>query len=386
MHNDEREGRRPVAHPLQNHPGLRDRRELPLRPSLANLKLDTRTQGALPTACASFVLLGVLVLFFLAQMDLGPHAALQDHGWDASRLLEVTDPELALFWALAVLAGLSMIALGISMAVRAIRQPLREQKRYYALRGLTEPSPRQRRALRPAGHWMHHRGAWPLTIECFPTSQGMTARQVRSFRTFLPEPAERDRDDLAADWGILNAQDAREAIETYLHTGIHSLDFALTLREGGIDAAERMAALSDLPVSRVLEISASLHGRPAQLLWGWDLIRTGIIVRFSVIAGYLTTDEGLERLEEITDYIAALFPTEHELIENCELGFAFWAGAAKRAELRERASDAEDYLSSEWPGTLGPWPAPSGRPLPPAMADGFAQILGRHEDGEGITG
>lgn len=189
-------------HPLQNHPGLRDRRELPLRVSLANLKLDARAQGALPTACASFILLGVLVFFFLFLMDFGPRTALQGTGWDRGHLLETTDAELLIFWSLAIPAGLVMIAFWVFLAVRAMRRPLREQERYYAFRGLSEPSPRQRRALRPVGHWMHHRGAWPLTIECFPSSEGMTARQVRSFRTFLPEPAERDRHDLAADWGI----------------------------------------------------------------------------------------------------------------------------------------------------------------------------------------
>ncbi len=130
-----------------------------------------------------------------------------------------------------------------------------------------------------------------------------------------------------------------------------------------------------MPTARLLELGDRRDGHPPQLLWGWDLVRTMVIVRFSVIAGYLSVEEGLTRLEEITDYVVTLFPTEQELIDNCVIGFAIWDGVDQRAELRARRQRGEEYLRGEWPTTLGPWPTSSGRPLPPAMADGFQAIL-----------
>jgi hypothetical protein len=79
----------PTAHPLQNAPGRTDRRELPVRVSVRNLVLDSRSTspGALGTAVGGFLLLGVLVLAFLMSMDLGPLAALRERDGDPSRLL-----------------------------------------------------------------------------------------------------------------------------------------------------------------------------------------------------------------------------------------------------------------------------------------------------------
>jgi hypothetical protein len=253
-----------------------------------------------------------------------------------------------------------------------VRRPLTEQRRYYRLRGLGAPSERQRRALRTGAHWMHYRGAWPLTLELFPTSEGMTPRQARSFRTFRPEPAESERDGLAADWGILHAVEARAAIEDALTIGIHSADFAAGLHGADFASVDRTAALANVPATAIWDLGRERDGHPPQLLWGWDLVRTTVIIRFAVIAGHLTAEEGLDRLEQTADCIAALFPTEEELIENCLIGFALWAGTEKRGELRARTADAAEYLRGSWPAALGPWPAPSGRPLPAAMADGFA--------------
>lgn len=364
-----------MAHPLQNHPGLIDRPELPLRASFRNLALDARASGALPTAVSSWIVLGVCILFFLAWVELGPVATFREAGGDLDAFVESAGTGMLVFWGVAALVGLACIALGVQLALTALRRPLREQARYYRLRGLTEVSERQRRALRVGGHWWYLKATWPLSIECFPSSEGMTERQVKSFRTFLPEPADKDRDDLASDWGILNAQEARATIEQYLTGGVHSFALAATLHEGDAGTIDRWAAIADVPTTRLLELADRRHGRPPQLLWGWDLVRTAVIVRYSVIGGYLTLEEGLQRLEEITDYVVTLFPTEQELIDNCVIGFAIWGGVDQRAELRARRQRGEEYLRSEWPAVLGPWPTSSGRPLPPAMADGFQAVL-----------
>lgn len=364
-----------MAHPIQNHPGLIDRPELPLRASVRNLALDARASGSLPTAVTSWIVLGVCILFFLAWVELGPVATFREAGGDIGAFLESAGTGMLTFWGIAALVGLACIALGVQLGLTALRRPLREQAHYYRLRGLTEVSERQRRALRVGGHWWYLKATWPLSMECFPTSEGMTERQVKSFRTFLPEPADSDRDALASDWGILNAQEARERIEQYLTTGVHSFALAATLRDGDVATIDRWAAIADVPTPRLLELADARAGHPPQLLWGWDLIRTAVIVRFSVIGGYLTAEEGLARLEEITDYVVTLFPTEEELIENCLIGFAIWDGVDQRAELRRRRESGQQFLRSEWPATLGPWPTASGRPLPPAMADGFQAVL-----------
>lgn len=364
-----------VGHPLQNHPGLLARPELPLRPSVRNLALDTRANGALPTAVVSWIVLGGCLLFFLLWVDLGPLHTLREAGGDLGEFVESAGPGLLLFWGVAALVAVGCIALGVQLALTATRRPLREQRRYYRLRGLAEVSERQRRALRIGGHWMYLKAGWPLSIEIFPTSEGMSPRQVRSFRTFLPEPADKDRDDLASDWGILNAQEARTTIDQYLTGGVHSFALAETLHDGSAEDVDRWAAIADVPTTQLLELADFRDGRPPRLLWGWDLVRTAVIVRFSVIGGYLTVEEGLQYLEEITDYTVTLFSTEEELIENCVIGFAIWGGVDQRAELRARRASGVDYLRSEWPAALGPWPTPSGRALPPAMADGFAAVL-----------
>lgn len=364
-----------MGHPLQNHPGLVSRPELPLRPSFRNLALDARANGALPTAVVSWIVLGAGILFFLAWVDLGPVDTLREVGGDLGAFVESAGYGMLIFWGIAALVGLACVALGVHQALTATRRPLREQARYYRWRGLTEVSARQRRALRIGAHWWYLKAAWPLSLECFPTSEGMTERQVKSFRTFLPEPADKDRDDLASDWGILNSREARATIDQYLTDGVHSFALAATLHDGSAEDADRWAAIADVPTTRLLELADSRDGQPPQLLWGWDLVRTAVIVRFSVIGGYLTVEEGLQRLEEITDYVVTLFPTEEELIENCVIGFAIWDGVDQRAELRARRASGEEYLRSEWPATLGPWPTPSGRALPPAMADGFEALL-----------
>lgn len=376
------------AHPLQNAPGRTDRREFPVRATVRNLVLDSRSSspGALGTAVGSFLLLGVLVLVFLMTMDVGPVTALRDLDGDLGRLLAETSSDLMLLWGVFLAAGLGCFVIALSLAVPAVRRPLTEQRRYYRLRGLSAPSERQRRALRTGAHWMHYRGAWPLTLELFPTSDGMTPRQAHSFRTLRPEPSESERDGLAADWGILNAVEARAAIEHALTTGIHSAGFAVELHEADVAWADRIAALANVPTTTVWELGRAREGHPPQLLWGWDLVRTSVIIRFAVIAGYLTAEEGIDRLEQTTDFIAALFPTEEELIENCLIGFALWAGAEKRGELRARAADAAEYLRGSWPAALGPWPAPSGRPLPEAMEDGFASAIAEHGSRTGPDG
>lgn len=269
-----------MGHPLQNHPGLVSRPELPLRVSFRNLALDARANGSMPTAVVSWIVLGAGILFFLAWVDHGPVDTLREAEGSLGAFVESAGLGVLIFWGSAALIGLACVALGVQLALTAMRRPLREQARYYRLRGLTEVSARQRRALRIGGHWWYLKATWPLSMECFPISEGMTERQVRSFRTFLPEAAHKDRDDLASDWGILNAQEARSTIDQHLTGGVHSVALA-TLRDG----------------------------------------------------------------------------------------------SGQRAELRARRASGEDYLRSEWPATLGPWPTSSGRPLPPAMADGFQAVL-----------
>lgn len=368
-----------MAHPLQNHPGLQARPELPLRASWRNLSLDARANGALPTAVASWVVLGAGILFFLLWVENGPLATFREVGGDVGALVDTAGPGMVAFWVIAALVGVACLGLGAHLGLTAVRRPLREQRRYYRLRGLTEVSERQRRALRVGGHWWHLKATWPLSMECFPTSSGLTERQVTSFRTFLPEPADKDRDDLAADWGILNAQEARSTIDQHLIGGVHSHALAATLHEGDASTVDRWAAIADVPTARLLELGDRRDGHPPQLLWGWDLVRTMVLVRFSVIAGYLSVEEGLTRLEEITDYVVTLFPTEQELIDNCIIGFAIWDGVDQRAELRARRQRGEEYLRGEWPAALGPWPTSSGRPLPPAMADESARSSPRTE-------
>ncbi|MFC0674407.1 DUF1266 domain-containing protein [Brachybacterium hainanense] len=370
-----------MPHPLQNHPGSASRREFPVRATMRNLQLDRRYGGRMYTAVVTWALLGVLILVFLGRMEVGPLVRLREAGWDLGTVLSSTAPGMLLFWVIALAAGLGCLVLAVQLVRGARLRPLREQHRYYRIRGLAAPDDRLRRALRIGGHWMHQRSAWPLTIEVFPTSAGMTPRQVRSFRTLPLETPESERDGLAEDWGILDAQQARAMIDQYLQAGVHSYALAATLAGGDLEELEATAALADVPLSRLLELGETRDGHPPQLLWGWDLVRTAIIVRFSVIGGYLGREEGIDRLEEITDLAAALFPTEQELVENCEIGFALWAGTGGRAELRQRRAADAEYLAGEWPCALGPWPRPSGRPLPQAMADGFASLL-REDEGE----
>ncbi|GAA1731259.1 DUF1266 domain-containing protein [Brachybacterium phenoliresistens] len=278
------------------------------------------------------------------------------------------------------------LALAVSLYLSALRRPLREQRRYYALRGLEAPDERLRRALRTSAGWSHLKSIWPLTLEVHPSSEGMTPRQARSFRTLPLMSAEENRDGLASDWGILHAQHARATLSEYLNVGVHSHGFAMAIHHGDPDALDSLAALADMPTTRLLEIGSAHEGRPPQLLWGWDLVRTAVIVRQSESAGYLDRETAIDLLEEITDHIVALFPTEQELLENCQLGFALRAGPERRAEVRERKRLDAEYLAGEWPTVLGPWPSPSGRPLPPAMAEGFARDLHPHEDDEDAEG
>lgn len=365
-----------MSHPLQNHPG---QRELPARASVRNLMLDRRSNGALPTAASSTVILGLLVLFMLWRIDLGPWQTMRTAGWDLGPVLDEVDKELLVFWAVAAVIGLGLLSLGAWIFVSALRRPMREQRRYYSWHGTPEPDAWRRRAMRVGASWMYLNGAWPLTMEYFPTAAGLTPRQVRWFRTFLPEPADADRDELASSWGILNAQAATEAIETYLSNGIHSEVFAASLREDGLTMADHVAALADVPTDEVMALVDAHDGRPPQLLWGWDLIRTSVIVRGCVGAGYLSDEQALGHLETITDLVTAIFPDEESLVRNCEIGFGLWAGAESRADLRSRRELGRAYLASSWPEQLGPWPTPSDRELPQAMAEGFGWATDRRD-------
>lgn len=154
----------------------------------------------------------------------------------------------------------------------------------------------------------------------------------------------------------------------------------------GIAFAEDLAALVGVDVTEVIECFVSSDGRPPRLLWGYDLVRGIHIVRSGYMSGYLDRDSAWEYLEQLTDYITALFPDEESFLMNLRLGHAHWAGASQRWEIQERGREYASYMQSNWPERLGQWPSPLRHALPPDMVSGFLEFRAQLREAYGSTG
>lgn len=358
-----------MSHPLQNHPGTR---KLPIgvSPALSRYGRDRLRVNAL--AGGVLILILGICIYAAFQSEHGPPALLGRAGGSVTDALRLATPEERKFNLIMVVVPVALLLCIVAGFFVGTLRPLREQRAYYRLQRHAAPTVAQLRNLRIAGVWSYHKQFWPTSLEFWPMGKGIAERKHGRFRTFGLQTVAEEREQTASDWAILHRTNASDVIESILAVGVHSREFAARMELNGLEYAEALAAQTDADIARIYDELSEKDGRPARLVWGYDLIRAHHIARSAFMADFFDRETAERYLARITDCVAELFHTEEEFAFNLRLGFAVWAGPTHLHGSVERREVFAEYFRSEWVGKLGPWPRPSGCELPENMRSGYA--------------
>jgi hypothetical protein len=288
---------------------------------------------------------------------------------------------------LEVVAGAAValvLAVWLYTALVLTNGPAREQLRYHTESGTIAPTHAQLDHLRVLAAWNHDGGGWSQTLEFHPRDARLSPRQRSRYHYLHLAPTSDFVEQLDADWNVLTGGEALALVDQVMSEGMHSRPYAVSSALRGVDLAERLATLTDLPITTVLDSVAPSSLRPAAYLWGYDLQRTAALTSIAYMAGLLDESAAWDALERCADAIYAMFPAEEDYLINCRIGHAFWANSAGAAMERKRAYDA--YLSSDWPMRRREWPTVPASRMSERMRSGFSREIAEARSSAGPEG
>ncbi len=261
-----------------------------------------------------------------------------------------------------------IVGLAIMLFRRARKARIREQERYYELGGLTPLNLEQREALQLDGVHIGMNN-WCETLEDWPC-EARLPKPTPEFRSFVVYTVQKALEDLDQSWGVLNCESFRDVINR-LFGGMHSIHFAQVA--SGPDAQAMFQRLSDLVgVDRavVAAASRSQEGRPAKLLWAFDIWRALRMSRDAYTAAIISEEEAWETILKASRWMHTIFSDLADYQLNLRLGHAFWSNDLAQVNERKRVLDSFWDNEAKRPIRELPWRS-THENLPDYVMDGF---------------
>ncbi|UNM97041.1 DUF1266 domain-containing protein [Ignatzschineria rhizosphaerae] len=351
---------------LQNHPGYTAIPTSSLRVVCEAITTIQRKPSIMSPLMTAFY----IIFMILAIMGLGIFGLLIYVILDSS----VIEFSLKMGVVLAALALPVLIFIGIIGSL--CKRVKSEQYRYYQTTGRKPLTIEQRAALRLDLVMIYNMKGWAETLEFMPVKE-FVAGDTYQYRALMLTTQESHRSGVFSDWGIVDRQGYREAMES-LWQGMHSSSFALTMAR--VPAEERinhslvrkLAALLEIPSEKIIANIDSYNGKAPALLWGFDLRRAIYLSRICYGAGIISEEEAWEDLLKTSRYIHAIFPDFDSYHQNYLLGYAYWMMDFEA--IKARRNEYEHFKKTcKWQMKDLPWHPESQDVLLQFMRDGFQE-------------
>lgn len=213
--------------------------------------------------------------------------------------------------------------------------PRREMLRYLQAGRLTPLSERQRRALQPNIVHCYNRGWWIETLEMWPCSHRLPHTRGYWLLDIEAEPA-CSRSSLKSDWDIESREDYLHMFDR-LQQGLHT-QYLLSPDASAayVNLTDELAWLTQSDPKRVARLWQEQDGKPAHLIWGFDLWRASNMARMAWQAQYISEAEAWAHIEAVAEQIFQRFASLDEFFFSYLVGFAFW---------NRNKEDCEDRVS-----------------------------------------
>lgn len=276
-----------------------------------------------------------------------------------------------------VLAALALpVVIFIGIIGSLCRKVKSEQYRYYQVTGRKPLTIEKREALRLDLVMIYNMKGWAETLEFMPIKE-LVAGDSYQYRALILTTQESHRSGVFSDWGIVDKQGYREAMES-LWQGMHSSSFALMMAR--VPAEERinhslvrkLSALLEIPPEKIIANLESYNDAPPALLWGFDLRRAIYLSRICYGAGIISEEDAWEDLLKTSRYIHTIFPDFDSYHQNYLLGHAYWVMDFEA--IKARRNEYEHFKKTcKWQMKDLPWHTESQDQLPQFMRDGFRE-------------
>lgn len=267
-----------------------------------------------------------------------------------NRLTSIGKVQSWMMYGILILLGLLTLAIIVSITKKMMIKNITEQKKYYRLAGnLTWLPPEKREALQLQAFSCYHAGSWVETLEYWPSEIRLPGKT--RFTTFQVVSKE---DRLASNdeaWQVLSEKTYTERIDA-LFAGMHSRLFAadrqvMAAKDRNV-MVSRLGELTQLPENYISSCWEPQNGKPAILVWAFDLQRVIELSRTSFMAGIISEQKAWEQMLKASGYIHALFDNFDDFLNNYRLGHAYWCNDFKLTNEQAQMQKAYNH-DCEWP-------------------------------------
>ncbi len=138
---------------------------------------------------------------------------------------------------------------------------------------------------------------------------------------------------------------------------------------------ERIAGLTQLSETYVVDCFEEKRTIPPKLLWGFDLYRIIAIARSAYMSGYIDEQEAWSEILKSANIIHFLFDDYEDFYNNYRLGNAFWSNNFETA--REKLERWQYFdKKCKWSLRKQPWPSVGTPDLPKSIKSACAKDVG----------
>lgn len=125
------------------------------------------------------------------------------------------------------------------------------------------------------------------------------------------------RDRLDREFGITVPFTVERALQQVLGSGSLSMDFLEEMTEActGHRVIRQTAQSTGWTAERILRLARADEGKPAQLIWAFDVSRAVWMVRSSYMAGLITEDHAWRLIRQVADFAAEIYSSFDEYVE-----------------------------------------------------------------------